>query len=66
MTVVIKEDPQFIPVCPHCNAELGEIVGTMPSAQGSSKFKFGKQTVFACPRCRKVLGFSQRKGFWAG
>ncbi|MBT8214458.1 MAG: hypothetical protein KJP12_04470 [Acidimicrobiia bacterium] len=66
MSVVVREDPQLIPLCPHCSAELNEIVATMPRAQGSGSFTFGKRTVYACSRCRKVLGFSQRKGFWAG
>jgi len=66
MPVVIVEDPDLVPLCPHCGHELNEIVGTMPTAQGSSAFKFGKRIIYACPRCRKALAISQRKGFWAG
>jgi hypothetical protein len=27
---------------------------------------FGKRYVYFCPKCRKVLGVSHRKGFWMG
>ncbi|MDJ0767158.1 MAG: hypothetical protein QNJ12_00135 [Ilumatobacter sp.] len=66
MSVVLVEDPDLVPLCPHCGRELSEIVATIPAASGSSKFKFGKRTVYACPMCRKALGVSERKGFWAG
>ena len=66
MPVVLIEDTDLVPLCPHCNRELSEIVATIPSATGSSRFTFGKRAVYACPRCRKALGVSERKGFWAG
>lgn len=66
MTVMITEDPDLVPLCPHCSHELNEVVGTTPKAQGTAAFMFGKRTVYACPSCRKALGISARKGFWAG
>lgn len=66
MAVVIVEEPGLIPLCPHCNRELNEIVAATPTAQGSSAFKFGKRHIYACPSCRKALAITQRKGFWAG
>lgn len=66
MPVTISEDPELVPLCPHCNLELHEITAATPVARGSAAFKFGKRTVYACPSCRKALGISQRKGFWAG
>ena len=66
MPVVVTEDPDLVPLCPHCGRELTEIVATSPKAQGSSSFTFGKRYVYSCPSCRKVLGLTQRKGFWAG
>lgn len=66
MPVIVTEEPDLVPLCPHCSQELNEIVASTPTAQGSAAFKFGKRTVYACPSCRKALGISQRKGFWAG
>ena len=66
MAVVITEDPDLIPLCPYCNSQLNEVVASTPAVRGSVAFKFGKRTVYACPSCRKALGISQRKGFWAG
>ncbi len=64
--VVVTEDLDLVPLCPHCNRELNEIVATSPKASGSAAFTFGKRHVYACPSCRKFLGITQRKGFWAG
>lgn len=66
MPIVLTEDPDLIPLCPHCSRALSEIVAAIPTASGSGKFKFGKRTVYACPACRKALGITERKGFWAG
>ena len=66
MPVMIVEDPALVPLCPHCNRELNEIIGTTPRGRGQAAFMFGRRTVYACPTCRKVLGISHRKGFWAG
>jgi uncharacterized protein YbaR (Trm112 family) len=66
MPVTVTEDPDLVPLCPHCGQELNVIAASTPAVQGSSAFTFGKRTVYACPSCRKALGVSQRKGFWAG
>ena len=66
MPVTIREERDLIPRCPHCDRELSEVVATTPSSAGSASFTFGKRTVYACPTCRKALGVSHRKGFWAG
>jgi uncharacterized protein with PIN domain len=66
MPVVVTEEPDLVPLCPHCNRELNEIIATSPDVKGSSTFTFGKRFVYACPSCRKALGITQRKGFWAG
>ncbi len=66
MPVMITEDPDLVPLCPHCDQELREIVGRTPKTRGAAAFMFGRRTVYACPSCRKVLGVSHRKGFWMG
>ena len=66
MPVMIREEIDLVPRCPHCNGELNEIVATTATTAGSSQFRFGKRYVYACPSCRKALGVSHRKGFWAG
>jgi len=66
MQVTINEDLDLVPRCPHCEAELSEVSATIAKAQGLRSFTFGKHYAYACPSCWKILGFSQRKGFWAG
>lgn len=53
-------DQDAPPVCPHCEKELQRI--------NAAKLQsgFGVRYVYSCPACRKVLGVSQRKGFWMG
>ncbi|MCE5249543.1 hypothetical protein LLG96_04905 [bacterium] len=53
-----KED--VTPICPHCS-ELVDMVWCR--SLGSV---FGRRYIYFCPRCRKVLGVSHRKGFWMG
>ena len=48
------------PVCPHCSDELDTV--WMHELRGT----FGRRYVYFCPRCRKVLGVSHRKGFFMG
>lgn len=59
MIECIEKDDVF-PLCPHCNEPLRtlwyRIMGSL----------FGKRYVYFCPKCRKVLGISHRKGFWMG
>ncbi len=48
------------PVCPHCETTLDGVVRQQLD-EG-----LGKAYLWTCPRCRKVLGISHRKGFWMG
>ena len=48
------------PICPHCEVELDGVFTSQVS------MPFGKTWVYYCRSCRKVLGTSQRKGFWMG
>jgi hypothetical protein len=50
----------FVPVCPHCDQPLEGV------ARQAVDVSLGKAYVWACGRCRKVLGVSHRKGFWMG
>lgn len=54
------ERNDVFPVCPHCNEVLSTVWNH--TMQGM----FGKRYVYSCPKCRKVLGISHRKGFWMG
>jgi len=65
MTVVI-ESADLVTLCPHCDAPLGEVHARTVTARGGTSFGFGKRYIYACPSCRKALGISHRKGFWAG
>ena len=60
MPITVNEDPDLIPRCPHCGAELSEMSSTPLQPQGSFTFRIGKRHVYVCPFCRKILGFSQR------
>ena len=48
------------PVCPHCDERLTSVWCRVVKAT------LGKRYIYFCPRCRKVLGVSHRKGFWMG
>ena len=48
------------PVCPHCGTALDGILARR------MQHDLGKAFVHFCPRCKKVLGISHRKGFWMG
>lgn len=48
------------PRCPHCNKELNGVYTQ------EVKNEFGKTWLYFCTHCAKVLGVSQRKGFWMG
>lgn len=59
-TLRAEERPDLDPVCPHCEAKLDSIY-----TKGIESW-LGKRFVYFCPRCRKVLGITHRKGFWMG
>jgi|GEM_PF-753907 len=48
------------PICPHCERTV-EGLFTQEVKMG-----FGKSYIYFCRKCSKVLGVSQRKGFWMG
>jgi hypothetical protein len=54
------EKNEVTPVCPHCSEPVKEVWCRPLSSY------FGKRYIYFCPRCRKVLGVSHRKGFWMG
>lgn len=54
------EKEGVLPVCPHCGEEIREVW-----CRGLTAF-FGRRYIYFCPKCRKVLGVSHRKGFWMG
>ena len=58
--IQINEKPRESPVCPHCDKEIRML--------NSKKIKsiFGVRWIYFCAHCRKVLGVSQRKGFFMG
>jgi len=55
----VAEDEQN-PICPHCEKEI-----TTVSAK-RMRSTLGVRYIYFCSHCRKVLGVSQRKGFWMG
>ena len=55
MNIVKRND--LTPLCGHCDRKLTEIY----SQTKGSGFVVGKDTVYFCPHCRKVLGFAQSR-----
>ena len=56
----VQETEDVFPICPHCSKELRSVsCHTLESL-------WGKRYVYFCPECRKILGVTQRKGFWMG
>ena len=55
-----EEQESVQPICPHCNIELTNIW------YRELRSTFGRRYVYFCSGCRKVLGVTQRKGFWMG
>ena len=56
----IEERNDVTPLCPHC----GEGVESLLCRQIQGLW--GKRYVYFCALCKKVLGVSNRKGFWMG
>ncbi len=52
----VKRD-DLTPLCPYCSKELTEVYA---KSQGSG-FIVGKNTMYFCPHCSKVLGFAQSR-----
>ena len=53
---VVKRD-DLVPRCPHCAQELAEVY---MRTKGSG-FVEGKNVMYFCPHCHKVLGFGQSR-----
>ena len=53
----VFERDDLVPVCPHCSKELNEVYRKSKGAG----FVVGRNSVFFCPHCRKVLGFAQSR-----
>ena len=53
---VTKRD-DLVPICPYCNAELTEVYAKSKGAG----FIEGKNMLYFCPHCKKVLGFGQSR-----
>jgi uncharacterized protein with PIN domain len=55
MTIVKRND--LTPLCCHCSKELTEVYAKTSGVP----FIAGKNSMFFCPHCRKVLGFAQSR-----
>jgi hypothetical protein len=53
---VIKRN-DLTPLCCHCSKELAEVYA---KTKGPG-FVVGKDVMYFCPHCRKVLGFAQSR-----
>ena len=56
----VEETNIVTPVCPHCNEDVKKVFAR------ELLTTFGKRYIYFCSQCKKVLGISQRKGFWMG
>ena len=54
---VIVDRKDLAPVCPHCEKDLREVYR---QSRGAGLI-VGRNCVFFCPHCRKVLGFAQSR-----
>ncbi len=48
------------PICPHCEQPINGVFTQQVA------MPYGKTWLYFCRSCSKVLGASQRKGFWMG
>lgn len=53
---VIERD-DLMPLCPHCEKELKDVYR---KSRGAGII-VGRNSVFFCPHCHKVLGFGQSR-----
>lgn len=56
----IVETNTDIPVCPYCEKDVHNVLCREINST------FGRRYIYFCAECKKVLGVSQRKGFWMG
>ena len=55
LNIVKRND--LTPLCSHCDKKLTEVY----SKTSGTGFVIGKDTVYFCPHCSKVLGFAQSR-----
>ncbi len=65
-SVTAVEDPDLVPLCPHCDGLLTSVRARQMSSTGKPASRFGKRYIYACPSCNRTFGISHRKGFWMG
>lgn len=53
----VVERNDLVPLCPHCDRELAEVYRKSKGAG----LLVGRNSVFFCPHCRKVLGVGQSR-----
>ena len=53
----VVERNDLVPLCPHCERELAEVYR---KSKGVGLL-VGRNSVFFCPHCRKVLGVGQSR-----
>lgn len=53
----VKKRDDLVPLCPHCGLGLHEVY---MKSKGIG-FIEGKNVVYFCPHCSKVLGFGQSR-----
>lgn len=53
----VLERHDLLPLCPHCSKELNEVYRR---SRGIGFF-VGRNNVFFCPHCQKVLGVGQSR-----
>ena len=57
---VISAEDDFIPLCPHCGQEIDTIL-RVEDQKGLLQVNLGH--CYACPLCRKILGFADNSSF---
>lgn len=58
--IELQERNDVTPICPHCEKDLKVVCFREIRAW------LGRRYLYFCPKCRKTLGVSHRKGFWMG
>ena len=58
--IKIIETESEVPVCPHCEKEIHQILAKKIEST------LGVRFIYFCSKCKKSLGITQRKGFWMG
>jgi len=55
-----EERDDVTPICPYCDQPVRSVQYRMLSGL------LGKRYIYFCASCQRVLGITQRKGFWMG